>query len=83
MDELVCRLDEEEEARAEVDLVKLEERLFVPFVRLVPVSLLERGSACKLAFLSTPFELNDFGIVEEPPLFRPLILASWGLFRDE
>jgi hypothetical protein len=75
VDELVCcKLEEEEEARAEVDLVKLEERVLVPLVRLL-VSL-ERGSACKLAFLSTPFELKDLGIVEEPPLLRPLILAS-------
>ena len=75
MDELVCcKLEEEEEARAEVDLVKLEERVLVPLVRLL--ASLERGSACKLAFLSTPLELKDLGIVEEPPLLRPLILAS-------
>jgi hypothetical protein len=76
VDELVCcKLEEEEEARADVDLVKLEESVpLVPLVRLL-VSF-ERGSACKLAFLSTPFELKDLGIVEEPPLLRPLILAS-------
>ena len=77
MDELVCcKLEEEEEARADVDLVKLEERVpLVPLVRPLLASF-ERGSACKLAFLSTPFELKDLGIVEEPPLLRPLILAS-------
>ena len=75
MDELVCKLEEEEEARAEVDLVKLEERVLVPLVLLLVASL-ETGSACKLAFLSTPFELNDLGMVEEPPLFSPLIRAS-------
>jgi hypothetical protein len=50
----------------ELDLTKLE---VVPLV-------LDRGSACRLAFLSTPLELRDLGIVEEPLLFNPFNLVS-------